>query len=147
MSGTPTDPESCRMTRIVAAILAAMLPVTLSAIPAAADGKVMVALPDLHGMSDADAEKLIAALAQVNVIASNCPEYDITDGEWTLLVGTGDMLAKDLGMDPETYDETYYGPAFRMLEDPDACDRIGPRTRPIIDDLIKMGGGTEPIHE
>ncbi|HMQ42647.1 MAG TPA: hypothetical protein PKC09_15400 [Paracoccus sp. (in: a-proteobacteria)] len=135
------------MTRIIAAILAAVLHLPLTGAIAAADGKVMVPLPNLQGISEQDAEKLIAALAQVNVIASNCPEYHITDGEWTLLVGTGDMLAKGLGMDPDTYDETYYGPAFRMLDDPGACDRIGPRARPIIDDLIKMGGGTEPIPE
>ena len=133
------------MTRIIAACLAAVLSVPFFGAMAAADGKVMVPLPDLQGISDEDAEKLIAALAQVNVIASNCPDYNITDGEWTLLVGTGDMLAKDLGMDPETYDQKYYGQAFRMLEDPGACDRIGPRARPIIDDLIKMGGGTEPL--
>lgn len=133
------------MPRIIAAMLAAVLHLPLAGTMAVADGKVMVALPNLQGISEADAEKLIAALAQVNVIASNCPEYDITDGEWTLLVGTGDMLAKGLGMDADTYDRTYYGPAFRMLEDPNACDRIGPRARPIIDDLIEMGGGTEPI--
>jgi hypothetical protein len=135
------------MTRIIAAMLAAVLHLPLTAVIASADGKVMVPLPDLQGISEADAEKLIAALAQVNVITSNCPEYHITDGEWTLLVGTGDMLAQGLGMDADTYDETYYGPAFRMLEDPGACDRIGPRARPIIDDLIEMGGGTEPITE
>ncbi|SDE40560.1 hypothetical protein SAMN05421538_106149 [Paracoccus isoporae] len=135
------------MTRILAAILAAGLNMPLTLPAAMAEGKVMVELPNLSGMSDEDAEKLITALAQVNVITSNCPDYDISDGEWTLLVGTGDMLAKALGMDPETYDEQYYGPAFRMLEDPGACDRIGPRARPIIDDLIEMGGGTEHVSE
>lgn len=135
------------MTRTIAASLAAMLGLPLLLCAALADSKVAVPLPDLQGISEEDAEKLIAALAQVNVITSNCPEYDITDGEWTLLVGTGDMLAQGLGMDPDTYDEDYYGPAFRMLEDPNACDRIGPRARPIIDDLIKMGGGTEQIGE
>lgn len=133
------------MSRTHAALLAVALYVPLGCAMAAADGNVTVPLPNLQGITEADAEKLIAALAQVNVIASNCPDYHITDGEWTLLVGTGDMLAKGLGLDPEAYDETYYGPAFRMLEDPGACDRIGPRARPIIDDLIKMGGGTEPV--
>lgn len=135
------------MTRILAAILAAGLSMPLSLSATLAEGKVMVELPNLSGMSDEDAEKLITALAQVNVITSHCPDYDISDGEWTLLVGTGDMLVKELGMDPDTYDEDYYGPAFRMLEDPGACDRIGPRARPIIDDLIEMGGGTEPVSE
>lgn len=135
------------MTRIIAALLAAMQLMPLAAGPALSAGNVMVALPDLSDISDEDAEKLIAALAQVNVIASNCPEYPISDGEWTLLVGTGDMLAKGLGMDPGTYDQTYYGPAFQMLEDPGACDKIGPKARPIIDELIEMGGGTEPLPE
>ncbi|MDO5642493.1 MAG: hypothetical protein Q4G26_08945 [Paracoccus sp. (in: a-proteobacteria)] len=133
------------MTRIIAPLLAAVLCLPFSAGMAAADGKVMVALPNLQGISERDAEKLIAALAQVNVITSNCPDYHITDGEWTLLVGTGDMLAKGLGLDAVTYDRTYYGPAFQMLKDPAACDRIGPRARPIIDDLIQMGGGTERL--
>ncbi|MFV0410993.1 MAG: hypothetical protein ACK5LJ_15230 [Paracoccus sp. (in: a-proteobacteria)] len=135
------------MTRIIAALLAAMQLMPLAAGSALAEGNVMVPLPNLSDMSEEDAEKLIAALAQVNVITSNCPEYPISDGEWTLLVGTGDMLAKGLGMDPDTYDKDYYGPAFQMLDDPGACDRIGPKARPIIDGLIRMGGGTEPLSE
>ncbi|WBU56047.1 hypothetical protein [Paracoccus sediminicola] len=135
------------MPRPIRMILAAVLAVFTAGGAAVAEGKVVVDLPNLSGMSDADAEKLIAALAQVNVIASNCPDYSITDGEWLLLMGTGDMLAKELGMDPEAYDERFYGPAFQMLDDPGACDRIGPRARPIIDDLIERGGGTEPVAE
>lgn len=103
-----------------------------------------VALPDLSEMSAEDADKLIAALARVNVIASNCPEYDISDGEWTLLMGTGDMLAARLGLDASSYEARYFGPAFKLLDDPDACARIGPKVRPILDDLISMGGGTGP---
>lgn len=112
---------------------------------ALADGRVMVKLPDVSALSEEDAKKLIAALAQINVVTSNCPGYEITDGEWTLLTGTGDKLAQRLGLDPTEYDRTYYGPAFKLLDDPTACERIGPRARPVIDDLIRMGGGTDPL--
>lgn len=129
------------MHRLLAALLAAVSAIGATTIPVRADTKVAVPLPDLSGISEDDAERLLAALAQINVITSNCPDYRISDGEWMLLTGTGDMLAARLGIDPATYDRRYYGPAFRMMEDPGACDRIGPRARPIIDDLIAMGGG------
>ncbi|MFV0291945.1 MAG: hypothetical protein ACK5II_01440 [Paracoccus sp. (in: a-proteobacteria)] len=133
---------------LAAAIPAGLISLSLTATPVQADGKrVVVDLPNLSGMPDEDAEKLIAALAQINVITSHCPDYPISDGEWTLLVGTGDMLARQLGMDPASYDKNYYGPAFQMLDDPAACDRIGPKARPIIEDLISMGGGTEHVAE
>ncbi len=129
------------MNRLLAAFLMAA-PAWVAAAPALrADSKVAVPLPDLASLSDRDAERLLSALAQINVITSNCPDYRISDEEWMLLTGTGDMLAARLGIDPATYDRKYYGPAFRMMEDPAARDRIGPRARPIIDDLIAMGGG------
>ena len=127
------------MTRLKLA--AAML--AFSALPLLAQDQVTVPLPDVSGLSQDEAERLIAALAQINVITSNCPGYEITDGEWTLLTGTGDMLAARLGLDPATYERRYYGPAFDLLDDPEACDRIGPRARPVIDDLLRMGGKTE----
>ncbi|NHF73998.1 hypothetical protein G7044_12770 [Paracoccus sp. 12-3] len=121
--------------------MAAIIAVGATTLSLRADTKVAVPIPNLDGISQADAERLLAALAQINVVTSNCPDYRISDDEWMLLTGTGDMLAARLGIDPATYDRNYYGPAFRMMEDPGACDRIGPRARPIIDDLIAMGGG------
>lgn len=144
------NPWGTPLTRIIAAMLSIFLALVAAVVApgvAHADGKVVVPLPDLSGISDGDAEKMIAALAQINVITSNCPDYAITDGEWTLLVGTGDMLAQKLGLDPDSYERRFYGPAFRLLNDPGACDRIGPRARPIIDDLIRMGGGTHRVRE
>lgn len=131
------------MNRLFAAFLAAASAAASGGLPAGAEGKVSVPVPSLDGISQANAQKLLTVLAQINVITSNCPDYHISDGEWTLLTGTGDMLAARLGIDPETYDRDYYGPAFRMLEDPGACDRIGPKARPIIDDLVEMGGRPE----
>lgn len=124
-----------------------LLAVTLTPILAAqatlGQGSMTVPLPDLSDMSRAEAETLMHELAEINVITSNCPGFDITDGEWTLITGTGDRLASRLGIDPSTYDRDYYGPAFALLDDPTACDRIGPQARPLIRRLIRMGGGTE----
>ena len=112
---------------------------------ALAGGGVTVQLPDVSGLSEAEAKSLIAELAQVNVITSNCPGYAVTDGEWTLITGTGDRLAARLGMDAATYDKTYYAPAFKLLDDPGACDRIGPTAKPMIQRLIGMGGDTKAL--
>ncbi|GLK62811.1 hypothetical protein F8A10_16655 [Paracoccus kondratievae] len=112
---------------------------------ALADGGITVKLPDVSNLSENEAKSLIAELANVNVITSNCADYSITDGEWTLITGTGDLLAAQLGLDASAYDKTYYGPAFKLLDDPAACDRIGPTAKPLIQRLIGMGGGTTPL--
>ncbi|MDS9467107.1 hypothetical protein RGQ15_05895 [Paracoccus sp. MBLB3053] len=112
---------------------------------ALADGGVTVELPDVSGLSTEEAKSLITELANVNVITSNCSGYEISNGEWTLITGTGDRLAAKLGLDARSYDRDYYGPAFKLLDDPDACDRIGPQARPLIQRLVEMGGGTTPI--
>lgn len=112
---------------------------------ALADGGITVQLPDVSALPEPEAKALIAELANVNVITSNCPAYPVTDGEWTLITGTGDRLAARLGLDASAYDRTYYGPAFKLLDDPGACDRIGPSARPLIQRLIGMGGGTTPL--
>lgn len=117
----------------------------LTAGGALADGGITVELPDVSKLSDAEARTMIADLAKVNVITSNCPDYAISDGEWTLITGTGDRLAAPLGLDAATYDRTYYGPAFKLLDDPGACDRIGPTARSLIGRLKDMGGDTTPL--
>lgn len=129
------------MTSIMAAAGALLL--TTGAV--LADGGVTVQLPDVTALSPAQATALIAELANVNVITSNCPGYEITNGEWTLLTGTGDRLAAQLGLDASGYDKTYYGPAFKLLDDPAACERIGPTAKPLIQRLVQMGGGTTPL--
>ncbi|MDF3607024.1 hypothetical protein PE067_13320 [Paracoccus sp. DMF-8] len=117
------------------------------AAPVWADGGITVSLPDVSRLSDAEAKALIAELANVNVITSNCPGYEISNGEWALITGTGDRLAARLGMDPTAYDRSYYGPAFKLLDDPAACDRVGPTAQPLIQRLIGMGGGTTPVNQ
>lgn len=124
---------------------AAIVAITTGA--ALAGGGVTVQLPDVSDLSDAQATSLIAELANVNVITSNCPDYAISDGEWTLITGTGDRLAARLGLDAAEYDRRYYGPAFKLLDDPEACDRIGPTAKPMIQRLIGMGGDTRPLNQ
>lgn len=127
-------------TILAAAVLAAGLSGT-----ALADGGMSVQLPNTSGLGRAEAEALLAQLAQVNVITSNCPAHAVTDGEWTLITGTGDRLAAQLGLDAATYDRNYYAPAFQLLDNPASCDRIGPQARPLIARLKSMGGGTTPL--
>lgn len=112
---------------------------------ALADGGVTVQLPEVAALSNDEATALIAELANVNVITSNCPGYEISNGEWTLITGTGDKLAAKLGLDATAYDKQYYGPAFKLLDDPNACNRIGPSAKPLIQKLVDMGGGTTPL--
>lgn len=125
----------------VPAIIAA-LALTAGAVQAAGD-RVTVPLPDVSGLSRAEGQALLRQLAEVNVITSNCPGYEISDGEWMLITGTGDRLAAALGLDPGSYDRDYYGPAFQLLDDAQACDRVGPAAAPLIARLIEMGGSTE----
>ncbi len=128
-----------RMTK--AATIAGLL--MMAGAAQAASDQVTVPLPDVSGLSRDEGQALLAELANVNVITSNCPGYEITDGEWMLITGTGDKLAAQLGLDPTSYDRSFYGPAFKLLDDPGACDRIGPQARPLIERLIGMGGKPE----
>lgn len=106
---------------------------------ALADTAFSVTLPDVSGLDRSEARLLIAQLAEVNVITSNCADWTVDDATWALLTGTGDVLAMQLGIDPAAYDDMYFGPAFALLDDPTACDRIGPMARPLIARLQAMG--------
>lgn len=130
--------------RICAAALGGIF---IAATAAFAQGGMTVQLPDVSGLPDAEAKALIAELANVNVITSNCPGYEVSNGEWTLITGTGDRLAARLGLDPSAYDRNYYGPAFKLLDDPTACDRVGPTAKKLIKRLVDMGGGTTPLSQ
>lgn len=124
-------------------VAAAMLAMGCSA--AAAEGTLAVRLPDLTGLDRRQAEALLSELARVNVVTAGCPRYAIDDGEWTLITGTGDRLAAQLGLDPAAYERRFYGPAFALLDDPTVCERIGPQARPLIARLVRMGGGTVSV--
>lgn len=122
-------------------LIAAAIGMLLSAPGAAlADGGMAVPLPDTLGLAEPEARALLAEVAKVNVITSNCPAYAVSDAEWSLITGTGDQLAEQLGLDAAAYDQQIYGPAFKLLDDPQACDRVGPAARPLLARLKAMGG-------
>ncbi|RJE81015.1 hypothetical protein [Paracoccus sp. JM45] len=109
--------------------------------------RLVVPLPDISGLDDAQAKDLARELAQANVITSNCPEYDVSDGAWQLMTGTTDSLTAKLGLDPITYDREYFRPAFSVMEDADACQTLGPDVQGTVDRLIAMGGDTKPAEQ
>ncbi len=112
---------------------------------ALAEGGVAVPLADVSGLSPARAEELLAALVTANVVSSNCPGQGITDGEWALLTGSADRLARDvLGLSVEDYDARFYGPAFALLDQPKTCGIEGPKVERVIRLLIGLGGSPEP---
>lgn len=120
----------------------------LAALPMAAlaDGGLTVPLPDLSGVPPAQAEALLAALVTANVVSSNCPGYAISDGEWALLTQSADRIAYDLlGLSVDDYDARFYGPAFRLLDDPATCGARGPEVRGYLRLLEDMGGSILPV--
>lgn len=107
--------------------------------------RLVVPLPDVSALPDAEAQELARELAQMNVITSECPDQDVTDPEWQLMTGTTDALIERLGLDPVAYDREYFRPAFSLLDDPANCDRIGAQAEGLIARLEQMGGSTRPV--
>ena len=133
---------------VMAAMLAAGTTLPLNtALAQGAEGipgdRLVVPLPDVSGLDQTQASDLAHELARANVITSNCPDHDVGDGAWQLMTGTTDALTVKLGLDPITYDREYFRPAFGLMEDPQACDKLGPGVQDTVDKLIAMGGGTQ----
>ena len=124
--------------------LAALFLVSGAAI---AQDRLEVPLPDLAALDQDAATDLAQRIGQADVISSNCDEYTITGGEWTLLAGSADLLARQLGMDAAEYDRSFNAPAYGLLDDPQACQQHGPQVRPLIAELVEMGGAPEPEAE
>lgn len=113
----------------------------LLAPPAFADGKIYVQLPDLSGVTGQAAQTMLSQVVLANVISSNCPDFSVTDEEWSLLTDSADILAHEqLKLSTGSYDSTYYDPAFEALDEPDACATRGPDVQPLIEQLIALGG-------
>lgn len=110
-----------------------------------AGDRLVVPLPDLAGLSDDQAQALTRDLAQMNVISSECPGFDVTGPEWQLMTGTTDALTGRLGLNPIAYDREYLRPAYGLLDDPDSCARLGPQVAQTIARLESMGGSTDPV--
>ena len=128
-----------------AAICVAAMGVPAMAQDGVPGDRLVVPLPDVSALSDDEAQALARELAQMNVITSECPDHDVSDPEWQLMNGTTDALTARLGLDPLAYDREYFRPAFSVLDDPEACDRLGPEAPALIARLEQLGGGTTPV--
>jgi hypothetical protein len=128
------------------ALLLACLPFAGLPFAALADGGVVVPLPDLSAFSAPQAEALLEALVTANVVSSNCAAFPVTDGEWTLITQSADLLAYGtLGLSVEDYDARFYDPAFALLDDPATCAARGPEVRGLIGLLEDLGGSAVPL--
>lgn len=114
--------------------------------PTLADGKIYVQLPDLSSWKGEEAEIFLKEVVLANVVSSNCPGFEITDEEWSLLTDSADLLARgQLGLSVDDYDAKYYSPAFDALNDPDTCAEFGPEVQITIDKLLSFGGSREAL--
>ncbi|MCB1391246.1 MAG: hypothetical protein KDK12_19200 [Rhodobacteraceae bacterium] len=115
----------------------------LTAGTALADGGVTVPLPTIPPLSQGEQEHLLMQLVVANVVQINCPGSEQSMAEWALLTGSADRVAESLGLSVEAYDDTYYRPAFALLDKADTCARELPRVQPLIRRLIAWGGSLE----
>lgn len=126
--------------------IATLTTTLLLASPALADGKIYVQLPDLSGITGAEAEAFLSEVVLANVVSSNCAGYEITEEEWSLLTDSADILAREqLRLSVDDYDSLYYGPAFEALDRPETCEQAGPGVQPTIDRLVELGGSREAL--
>jgi hypothetical protein len=111
-----------------------------------ADGAIAVAMPNINGFTDTQSQELLTGIVTAIVVGMNCPGFEITDGEWSLLNGAADLIANNnLSLDTDAYDAGYFGPAFALLDKPETCGTEGPKVQPMVKLLIDLGGSTEPM--
>lgn len=116
---------------------------TLLATPALAQDPGFVTLPDDAAIAKVATPELLMELVVANVVGMNCTDYQIDDGQWALLTGTADKVATAIGVkDSGEYDDTFYGPAFDLLDKPETCSIEGPKIAPLVERLQAMGGDT-----
>lgn len=125
---------------VAALLLAAGMP------HAVADGKVFVQLPDLSAYTGEEAEDFLYRVVLSNVVSSNCTGYEISEGEWSLLTDSADLLAYgQLKLSGGDYDDRFYKPAFDALDEAGTCDIEGPGVDTVLNELIAHGGSPEPL--
>lgn len=113
---------------------------------AVADGKVFVQLPDLSSYRGEAAEGFLERVVLANVVSSNCPGYEVTEEEWSLLTDSADLLAYgQLKLSTDAYDDRFYKPAFDALDEAGTCDIEGPGVELVLAELIAHGGSSEPL--
>ena len=116
------------------------------ATPALADGKVYVQLPTFPPFSGNEAEEMLERLVVANIVSGNCPGYEVTDAEWSLLTDSADLIAYgELKLSANDYDNLFYDPAFDLLDEATTCETEGPGVEPILAELVQLGGSREPL--
>jgi hypothetical protein len=134
------------MEAMMKTIMLGFLGAVLLATPALADGKIYVQLPDLSDYQGERAERFLHELVLANVVSSNCPGFEVTEEESSLLIDSADVLARgNLKLSIDAYDADYYQPAFAALDQADTCEANGPYVQTTIDQLVVMGGSREPL--
>jgi hypothetical protein len=110
-----------------------------------ADGAIAVDMPNFPDFSEAQNQEMLTALVTAVVVGMNCPGFEITEGEWSLLNGAADIIANnELGLNVDAYDADYFSPAFALLDKPDTCAVEGPKVLPLVEFLIGLGGSRDP---
>lgn len=113
---------------------------------AMADGKIFVQLPDLTSYSDHRAEEFLEQVVLANVVSSNCPDFAVSDEEWSLLTDSADLLAYgQLKLSTDDYDAYFYKPAFAALDEPGTCAEKGPGVEQVLSELVAQGGSREAL--
>ena len=114
--------------------------------PSLADGKVYVQLPTFPPFSGNEAEAMLERLVVANIVSSNCPGYQVTDAEWSLLTDSADLIAYgELKLSANDYDNLFYDPAFDLLDEATTCETEGPGVEPLLAELVHLGGSREPL--
>lgn len=127
-------------------ILVAGLILAVGAQQAAADGKIYVQLPDLSAYTGQKAEAFLEKVVLANVVSSNCPGFEVTDEEWSLLTDSADLLAYgQLRLNTGDYDDKYYTPAFAALDKPGTCEAKGPEVEEVLSELVDRGGSRQAL--
>lgn len=110
-----------------------------------ADGAIAVAMPDVSDFDESQSQELLTDIVTAVVVGMNCPGFEITDAEWSLLNGTADLIANNnLGLDTDAYDAGYFSPAFALLDKQGTCAVEGPKVGPMVKFLVDLGGSTIP---
>ena len=114
--------------------------------PALADGKVYVQLPDLSSYEGNAAELFLYQTVLANVVSSNCPGFEVSAAEWSLLTDSADLLAYgQLKLSTNDYDKLFYDQAFDQLDESTTCAAQGPKVQNVLSELVKHGGSREPL--
>jgi hypothetical protein len=119
------------MRRFLPLFLALYLPMQAQAEPT---------LPEAGALKAAESPEFLLALVNAMVAGEHCEGFEVSPEELALLTATVPVVVADMGIDTETYDLEYNGRSFADIFIDETCPRDGPKVRPMLDQLIGMGG-------